>query len=1588
MAKKQGFFARLFGRSQPSEETPPPSPVKSVPSPSREQLGQALTRLQEAMDTLEASQDGTRVMSLFDMALPVLDAAIRSNWDVRLAWSLAVGCVEKGHLLFEACDYRAALDTVGQAVTLFQKIMQQGQEPPGTVSGLAHAYIVRGFAATELKDHRLAQESFTQAASLLDRLVEREGRRDLGSQQAKAHLNRALAMLEDGTDREQILPSFDRGIAILTRLVNEDGRHDLAGLLNNARQDRQRITSRLPQPAAVADSMGPAEDTAKLEKARGCLREALSLIDAGNHAKAKMMLEMVEGFAGGTSRKRLKSMPAGMAEVLGIALLNKAQVLEKFDQASAAEQACENAVTLFRLLVEQRGRQALEPQLVLAHLQLGRHLARRGAAGAVASYDQAISILQRLVESQGRQDLAGVLSEAHQNIARAACNAALDAWKEADEALQKGEARAAISCLDRAITALRQVVVRHGQWDVGSDDVDPAGVLGVSYLKKITALNELGDAAAAGPVCDHAVSFYEELVGRHGRASSADMLAAAYSLRADNLTARGDPAALESYDKAINRYEQLLAQGQRPELAELLQNTRQRRTVAAGRLPAARRSLTWQPGEVCLDEFVIERLLGEGGMGKVYLVRSQSSGQRFAVKKTKLREPGSRRDFLAELQTWIDLPEHPHLAACRFFRTVGEEEAIFAEYVDGGSLADWIEQGRLTQLPQLLQVAVEFAWGLHAAHERGLVHQDVKPGNVLLTDAGTVKVTDFGLARARARAGESTENGETDALVSCGGMTRAYCSPEQASGQPLSRQTDVWSWGVSVLQMFTGEVTWGSGVAAPEALEEYLASGPADFRLPRMPAGAASVLRKCFEQDPVRRWKTLAEAAEALREVCRQETDQDCAPVSPPSAATAASLRMATSYRGVQGAHWAPPQQWLRKALEAAGRDPALAETVVPARADTRKGQAIADLTVYDDALRIFDQLVAGGRNDLVGSLASLCCEKALIHEVVDDVPGALALYDRVIELHHRFRNEVGLGANVAYLNKAQLLHRHGKTAEGIGVLDLLIGHLEAVVAKPGMKTLEPQLAEILARKAALLTDQGGTAQALSLYDRAIAILEEAGLEHRQATLADAYLNKALAVARGGDPRASLPLYDRALGLYEKLAGREGGRDAETRLALAWMNKAKDVSTLGQHRAAVELADKAIRILDRLVRHEGQHELADQLAITHFTRANALNDEGDKQAALRGFDEAIGLWERLVNLEGRRDLSANLATAYMNKANVVDDLGQPQAAIALFDRAIQIQQRLVEEDDRKDQREALANALSNKANTVNVLGDPRGAVALYDRALQIYEQLVDREGQRGLAVELAHTLLHKGSALDMGGDGRAALPVMERAIAMYEQFLQQEGRSDLADDLASAYLNKAVTLVNLNQHREAVSLLNRTIAIREELVNRQGRRDLTHRLANAYVQKGAILRLLNEKAAALPLLDRAVALYEELVQREGRSELTGALQRARQERDALASPPADQTRPAQDGRPDAEAQAWMVQGNAALANQNFRQAAELLGRAAAQYERLVQGHGYRELTPQWAYAVLFGGMALFSLEEEDKAGPLFDRAVALYEQLV
>lgn len=287
----------------------------------------------------------------------------------------------------------------------------------------------------------------------------------------------------------------------------------------------------------------------------------------------------------------------------------------------------------------------------------------------------------------------------------------------------------------------------------------------------------------------------------------------------------------------------------------------------------------WNVGDVILGLYEVKAIHEGGGMGFVYRVFHRGWNMDLAVKSPRpefFLTERQKEDFIRECETWINLGLHPHIVSCHYVRMLGGIPRVFAEYVEGGSLKDWIDSRKLYEggpqdaLKRILDIAIQLAWGLHYAHEKGVIHQDVKPANVLMLLDGTAKITDFGLAKARLAAGETPSvDRQRSILVSSGGMTPAYCSPEQARREPLTRRSDIWSWAVSVLEMFVGEVCWQSGAAAGLVLEQFERVSVEGVGPPDLPDDVRSLLRNCFDPASESRPKDLKEVADVLVQICR-----------------------------------------------------------------------------------------------------------------------------------------------------------------------------------------------------------------------------------------------------------------------------------------------------------------------------------------------------------------------------------------------------------------------------------------------------------------------------------------------------------------------------------------------------------------------------------------------------------------------------------------------------------------------------------------------------------------------------------------------
>jgi WD40 repeat protein len=159
---------------------------------------------------------------------------------------------------------------------------------------------------------------------------------------------------------------------------------------------------------------------------------------------------------------------------------------------------------------------------------------------------------------------------------------------------------------------------------------------------------------------------------------------------------------------------------------------------------------TWKVGDVIADLYEVSGVLGEGAFGIVHKVHHRGWDMDLAVKSPKEEILGDElavRRFLREAETWVSLGLHPHIASCYYVRNLGGIPRLFIEYVDGGTLRDWLHDGKVKDWHTVLDIAIQICYGLSFAHKKGLVHRDLKPGNCLMTSDGTLKITDFGLVK-------------------------------------------------------------------------------------------------------------------------------------------------------------------------------------------------------------------------------------------------------------------------------------------------------------------------------------------------------------------------------------------------------------------------------------------------------------------------------------------------------------------------------------------------------------------------------------------------------------------------------------------------------------------------------------------------------------------------------------------------------------------------------------------------------------------------------------------------------------------------
>ena len=270
-------------------------------------------------------------------------------------------------------------------------------------------------------------------------------------------------------------------------------------------------------------------------------------------------------------------------------------------------------------------------------------------------------------------------------------------------------------------------------------------------------------------------------------------------------------------------------------------------------------------GQIIKERYEITEILGEGGMAFVYKARDKQLQRDVAIKTLKPNYVNQEKfvdRFRREAQTAANL-NHPNIV--QIFDWGIEDEPYFVmEYIEGNTLTSIISGNRTVGLNDILYIGSQVANGLKEAHKRGLVHRDIKPGNIMITPDGKVKVTDFGIV--------SLQNEESD-ITKTGAVlgTASYISPEQAQGKPVSFESDLYSLGTVLYELIAGKPPF-TGDSPIATATKHLTDKPEKLSNYRkdIPKALENAILKLLEKRPSDRFKS----AEDLRALLLQQRKQ------------------------------------------------------------------------------------------------------------------------------------------------------------------------------------------------------------------------------------------------------------------------------------------------------------------------------------------------------------------------------------------------------------------------------------------------------------------------------------------------------------------------------------------------------------------------------------------------------------------------------------------------------------------------------------------------------------------------------------------
>ncbi len=669
-----------------------------------------------------------------------------------------------------------------------------------------------------------------------------------------------------------------------------------------------------------------------------------------------------------------------------------------------------------------------------------------------------------------------------------------------------------------------------------------------------------------------------------------------------------------------------------------------------------------------LHHYEILARLGAGGMGEVWRAHDTRLDRDVAVKILRSDRSASlieQERFLREARAASALI-HPNIITVHEIDSAEGTDFIVMEYVRGESLADIIARGTLA-FRQAVSYAIQICDALQAAHEAGVIHRDLKPGNIMVTPTGLVKVLDFGLAK---RATDSTRAADdpTEVALTVAGIaigTPAYMSPEQAVGDPVDQRTDLFSFGVLLYQMLTGVLPFQGATSLTVRRQiVHEPAPPVRDLAPRVPRALADVVERCLAKEPSDRYQNATTLGADLRAaMAHLDESAHASPI-----ATAAVTRVDVADIGVtrQGKRRSPwalatlgtlvvialavgtRSLWLPNARSAAPKAEPDPNANVPAAELTRR--ATEQLHFY---------YREGNVQNAIQQL-ELALQQKSPYPLAEARLSLAYWRQNEISPDPHWQRQALAHAEAAVRGDSQLALSHiahGAALSIDGDLD------QAAAAYDQASTLDPANSELLWRLGDLAVARRDPASAERLYVRAVESAPEEWVP--QARLGAFYY-------RQGQ-------YQGALAAFEK----------QVRLA---PDNARGYSNLAAVYHQLERTDEAAAVLQRSL------EVAPN-DMTYSNLGTLLYFQGR-------FPEALSAFERSVQLG---------ANTYLRWGNLADAArltsgGQGKAHEA-YTRAIQlVRERLAQKSDDANARSSLATYLVHD-------GQAKDAITEIDRAL-------------------------------------------------------------------------------------------------------------------------------------------------------------------------------------------------------------------------------------------------------------------------------